>query len=465
MLSGAWRLTHQAVTTLKNHTFGQVPLLIDGRAFEHCRFTRSVLVTAGVETASFDACEFHRVSVHFAGPAADVLRQLAGYARGDRQTRTNLDALLTVLRAGGDHRAAARVLSWAHLRSPAADVVLGLLSGVYAVDPRFGQFAVKPVLAAIQAGDVSPLIVHSALDPASGEAAVIPTVPPPDAAVPKVGAPKQPQLPGATATPVAHRPPWLTYHAGPPRHVGLRVDEIPHRGSVVVTADGVYDLGRRPALGAAQYGEPECAPSLRDEVPAVFGPVVEELDEAADSLARAIRAETFEAFRPAWKHFLLSLDRARAKIQRLAKFGAGKAWATAEREHQHRDPLLRYLHEARNETEHGVEEVVLQGHAAVGFGPAPGTGGLMPNMYMDDGRVLLEFTHGAAPMQVTHTAWGVQPRPVMDRHGRSWPVPPQFAGLPADMLVLAMGRAALRYYQDALRRGVAVPHTPDEGAA
>lgn len=130
---------------LHDQAFGDVALLVDGRAFVRCRFARSTLVLAGVDTSDYTDCEFHHCSIRFAGPAAEVLRQLAAFARGDRQTRSHLDALFETLRRGADHRAPARVLSWAHLRSVAADVVLSFLAGMYAFDSRVGAASVDPV--------------------------------------------------------------------------------------------------------------------------------------------------------------------------------------------------------------------------------------------------------------------------------------------------------------------------------
>lgn len=66
----------------------------------------------------------------------------------------------------------------------------------------------------------------------------------------------------------------------------------------------------------------------------------------------------YEQFQPVWTEFLLALNAAFSKLEKGAR-GCGKseAWINRHKNTRRKDPLLSYLHQARNADEHGLEPV------------------------------------------------------------------------------------------------------------
>jgi hypothetical protein len=244
---------------------------------------------------------------------------------------------------------------------------------------------------------------------------------------------------------------------GPPLHpssapyqVALRVDDIPHGESVVVTAGRVQRI-RLPARVPTGDGAPESLPSMRANLPPEFALAAEEIEEATAFLATAVAASSFERFRAAWKHFLLSLGRTHAKTIRLAKHGAGKEWARSEQQLHLTDPLLYYLREARNEAEHGVAEVVLRGTDSISLGPAPGTGGLLPDVLFGDGALTVRGRPGTCPLLITRTAWRPLLCAVTNKKGANVPLPAAHLGNQIrGEDPISVGRFGLTYHRRAL---------------
>jgi len=58
---------------IKNQTFTDEPVEIDGNSFFNCKFIRCTLVYSGGGSTSFDTCVFDDPKLSFLGPAGNTL--------------------------------------------------------------------------------------------------------------------------------------------------------------------------------------------------------------------------------------------------------------------------------------------------------------------------------------------------------------------------------------------------------
>lgn len=89
------------------------------------------------------------------------------------------------------------------------------------------------------------------------------------------------------------------------------------------------------------------------------------VEQAAERLTRAEKAlqdlkhsSSFVEAEAAWRDFLLAINSIYSKLEQGAKTsGKSKAWFGRKKNERKNDPLLRYLHFARNSDEHGIERI------------------------------------------------------------------------------------------------------------
>lgn len=97
------------------------------------------------------------------------------------------------------------------------------------------------------------------------------------------------------------------------------------------------------------------------------------LAKAEAAIARLLSADNYQTAEDGWMDFLQAASTVYSKLEQGAK-GAGKSrtWFGLKKKQRRDDPLLRYLHFARNAEEHGVEPVTerdpASGERALGFG-------------------------------------------------------------------------------------------------
>jgi hypothetical protein len=96
------------------------------------------------------------------------------------------------------------------------------------------------------------------------------------------------------------------------------------------------------------------------------------LQKAERSLDRLKEADNFKDAEEAWSDFLLAAATIYSKFEQGSK-GNNKSqeWYGRKKKERKDDPLLRYLHQARNSDEHGIERVVARGGNKTGFGGHP----------------------------------------------------------------------------------------------
>lgn len=94
------------------------------------------------------------------------------------------------------------------------------------------------------------------------------------------------------------------------------------------------------------------------------------LSMAAVNLASLKRAKNFEEFEPVWYHFLVSANAVDMILYENSKGSREKPWYGRKVNIRRTDPLLSYMHAARNADEHGVEPVVQHQDGFLAFGIA-----------------------------------------------------------------------------------------------
>jgi hypothetical protein len=100
------------------------------------------------------------------------------------------------------------------------------------------------------------------------------------------------------------------------------------------------------------------------------------VDQAEQRLRRATaafgslkQATNFDDAESAWSDFLLAASTIYSKLEQGVKGnGKSEAWFGKQKHARRKDPILRYLHFARNSDEHGIERVTERAHDS-NFGP------------------------------------------------------------------------------------------------
>ncbi|WP_172350838.1 hypothetical protein [Mesorhizobium sp. NZP2298] len=79
---------------------------------------------------------------------------------------------------------------------------------------------------------------------------------------------------------------------------------------------------------------------------------------AEQSCARLQQANNYEAAEQAWADFLVAVAATYSKLEQGAKgVGRSEAWFGRRKHQRKTDPLLKYLHFARNSDVHGIEHI------------------------------------------------------------------------------------------------------------
>lgn len=86
------------------------------------------------------------------------------------------------------------------------------------------------------------------------------------------------------------------------------------------------------------------------------------LRKAEKSLELLKAAEAYDEAEEAWSDFLLATSTIYSKLEQGSKSkGTSAGWFGRKKKERKDDPLLHYLHQARNSDEHGIERVAERG--------------------------------------------------------------------------------------------------------
>jgi hypothetical protein len=86
---------------------------------------------------------------------------------------------------------------------------------------------------------------------------------------------------------------------------------------------------------------------------------LDRLEKARDALGRIERSKTLDEVASAWSDLLINGNAIYSKLEQGSKAASGRAsgWFGRAKKVRKDDPLLSYVHHARNSEEHGIEDV------------------------------------------------------------------------------------------------------------
>lgn len=177
--------------------------------------------------------------------------------------------------------------------------------------------------------------------------------------------------------------------------------------------------------------------------------------KARQALLELTAGKSYQRFVEAWSDFLLAHNGAFSKLEAGAR-GCGKseAWFGRKKHERKTDELLRYLHQARNIDEHGLEPTTMQ-HSEVQF-----SGSDFPLLGVWADGPITSVT-APADVGIEHTSWAVLV-PVTDpRFGDSFAVPTMHLGAPVPEATPAkVAEIGLSYLDRLLAEAAKQPERP-----
>jgi hypothetical protein len=88
---------------------------------------------------------------------------------------------------------------------------------------------------------------------------------------------------------------------------------------------------------------------------------------ALETMRNTTNVEQIES---SWEEFILAAGSIYSVLEQGSKSsGKSTAWFGRRKNHRKKDPLLRYLHFARNSEEHGLEKITETGSSSIEIGP------------------------------------------------------------------------------------------------
>ncbi len=153
---------------------------------------------------------------------------------------------------------------------------------------------------------------------------------------------------------------------------------------------------------------------------------------AADDLDGLRQARNFDEFEPAWSRFLVSANAADMIIQSNAKGGREQPWYGRKIHARRKDPLLAYMHTARNVDEHGIEPVARDEPGFLAIGVAGDSIHIENAVFRADGSftATVRPVDGKLPTIVNQPAYPKLVAVTDDRFGDTFAPPSEHLGKP-----------------------------------
>jgi hypothetical protein len=170
------------------------------------------------------------------------------------------------------------------------------------------------------------------------------------------------------------------------------------------------------------------------------------LNKAKAALERVRVSRNFEQFSDAWVDFLAALNSVHSKLE-AASEGNPKSyqWMSKKIHIRRKDPLLLYLHQARNAEEHGIEDVAED----AGIGVSVLGTGYIKSMVIVGGKVVsADFGHGPIPKIIERPKGGARLVSVRNsKYGDVFDPPTEHLGKPLQARsVTELGQIAIDYH-------------------
>ena len=181
---------------------------------------------------------------------------------------------------------------------------------------------------------------------------------------------------------------------------------------------------------------------------------------AKDSVTQLKQSRDFQQFSHAWSAFLTSTNRIYTKLLMGARPNAkSRQWAGNKKQERKNDPLLQYLHQARNSDEHGIAPVAELIPGSFGIGTAPGHGAVVIKSIVMKNGILTVDAHPPEALQLTLTPPQARLARVFDDRNNIWYEPPsQHLGQPVTGTdPVKVAQLALNYFEGLLTEAESLP--------
>ena len=185
---------------------------------------------------------------------------------------------------------------------------------------------------------------------------------------------------------------------------------------------------------------------------------------ALSSLARLKRIDKFEDVSEEWFVFLTSWKSIYTSLEAGSRISPeSKKWMLEQQRFKNEDRLLRYVYEARNDEEHGLESALdeQEGFTAIGVN-RPGSSTSFTITTGLDGKMKF-VSHDVRPVVVERLGRHARMRPVIDRQGRKVPVPDfHNAERIMDYDLIRVAEIATNHAMELIERAKTVPHSESQ---
>lgn len=182
------------------------------------------------------------------------------------------------------------------------------------------------------------------------------------------------------------------------------------------------------------------------------------LRKAKASLEQMNKPITFAEFESLWSDFLLAANSVYSKLEQGAKAsGSSNAWFGRVKRRRRTEPLLTYLHHARNSDEHGIEPVSKFEPFGIGINGLDGKLHIK-SLEIENGKVKLD--PGDDPVDITLLPPRAVLVPVHDtRFNDTFYPPTEYQGmpLPPDVTPQIIAALAISALEDIVREAKELP--------
>lgn len=174
------------------------------------------------------------------------------------------------------------------------------------------------------------------------------------------------------------------------------------------------------------------------------------LDRAREAFNRIQASRAYGEFEAAWTDLLLNLNSIHSILEQGAREPKSNGWFGRRKNERRKDPLLQYLHQARNADEHGLEPVTEFQPGSIVLGSTSGSS-YIGRLEMKNGHIEVEDfrdTGGGIPYIQTEppTARLVTVRD--GRFGDAFNPPSEHLGQPIeDKTPLGVAKLGLAYHE------------------
>jgi hypothetical protein len=171
------------------------------------------------------------------------------------------------------------------------------------------------------------------------------------------------------------------------------------------------------------------------------------LEKASMCLKRMEDSGSFDEFESAWTDFLIALNAIHTSLEQDAKTSPqSRQWYGGKKVVRRKDPLLSYLHQARNADEHGIEPIAAHKPGGVKIG-AGAQLSVIAKTVVNRGKASIEFHPIEGPgLEIIPPS--AELIPVRNQFGNVFAPPTQhLRSIFPDVSPLATARIGFKYHE------------------